>query len=40
MSDEVRLRVDERWDSLGIDLSHAPGGAPAAPRQRRGWRRS
>ena len=40
MSDEVRDRVDERWDSLGIALPHAPAAAPAAPRRRRGWRRS
>jgi 4-hydroxy-3-polyprenylbenzoate decarboxylase len=40
MSDEVRRRVDERWDSLGIGSAGAPGTAFAAPRGRRGWRRS
>ena len=36
MSDEVRGRVDERWDSFGIALPHAPGdracAAQGAPR--------
>jgi 3-polyprenyl-4-hydroxybenzoate decarboxylase len=40
MSDEVRARVDERWDSLGIALPHTPATASAPPRGRRGWRRS
>jgi 4-hydroxy-3-polyprenylbenzoate decarboxylase len=39
MSADVRRRVDGRWESLGIDL-RVPGGGAAAPRQRRGWRRS
>ena len=40
MSDEVRRRVDERWDSLGIALPPRPGPPRRAARGRRGWRRS
>ena len=41
MSDDVRARVDERWESLGIALpgrDQAPRPGPAEqPRRRRGW---
>jgi 4-hydroxy-3-polyprenylbenzoate decarboxylase len=38
MSDEVRRRVDERWDELGIAIPReASGPAPATARGRRGW---
>ena len=41
MSDEVRDRVDERWDSLGIALAETrPPPRPRPRRRRRGWRRS
>src|SRR4029079_4177686 len=35
MSDEVRSRVDERWDSFGIALPRPEAIAAAAPRGRR-----
>jgi 4-hydroxy-3-polyprenylbenzoate decarboxylase len=38
MSDEVRRRVDDRWDELGIAIPReASGPAPATARGRRGW---
>jgi len=38
MSDEVRRRVDDRWDELGIAIPReASGPAPTTARGRRGW---
>jgi 4-hydroxy-3-polyprenylbenzoate decarboxylase len=38
MSDEVRRRVDDRWEELGIAIPPAASRpAPAAARGRRGW---
>ena len=38
MSDEMRRRVDDRWDELGIAIPReASGPAPTTARGRRGW---